>query len=98
MICIVLTCIAFCNIFPWLNVAKRRMKEGEAYKAELFKLAKEDDKDITFAFWHYDYSGLYYNLNDYGIEVYSFVDKKDLVGEVKYIYGTYISYTIDENK
>lgn len=96
LICVFLTVVALANVFPWFSVAKNRMKEGEAYKAEFARLASEDTKNMTFAFWHYDYSGLYYNLNDYGIPVYSYADKKDLVGDVKYIYGTYIAYVINE--
>lgn len=93
-----LAIMAIANIFPWFSLAGQRLKEGELYRTELMKLAQEDETDITIAFVNYDYSGLYYNLRDYGIEGYTFVDKEELTGDIKNIYGYYISYSINRSE
>lgn len=97
-ICMLLFCFAVANIFPWFMVSLNRIKEGAIYKAELMSLANEKDDDLIIAFERYDFGGYFYNLSDYGIEVYSFADKNDLKGDIKTIYGNSIIYTIEGNK
>lgn len=90
-IMIVFLCL---NGLPWIKLGYDRVDHGMDYKYELEKLASiHAKKKVTVAFWSYDFSGMHFNLADYGITDYEFVDMAELA-DIPYtsIYGNWVMY------
>lgn len=82
------------NNLPWIKLGFERINTGINYKYELEHLAKENiENKKTIAFWSYDFSGIHFNLKDYGIVDYDFVDMKELPSDAYTgIYGNWVMY------
>lgn len=82
------------NGLPWIKLAYDRVDSGITYQYELEKLAEMNrEQKVTIAFWAYDFSGMHFNLADYGIKDYAFVDMSELT-DINYtsIYGNWVMY------
>jgi len=90
-IMIVFMCL---NGMPWIKLGYERINDGINYKYELEKLALiNKEQKVTIAFWSYDFSGMHFNLADYGIMNYEFVDMSELadINNTR-IYGNWVMY------
>lgn len=84
--------IMFINILPWMKISYERIQDGITYQNELESLGGKTD-NLTIAFYSYDFSGMHYNLKDYGINSYNFVDMSQFENqEYKSIFGNWIMY------
>uniref|UniRef100_N2AL62 Glycosyltransferase RgtA/B/C/D-like domain-containing protein n=1 Tax=Eubacterium plexicaudatum ASF492 TaxID=1235802 RepID=N2AL62_9FIRM len=90
----VITVFMCLNGLPWVKPAYDRIDSSITYRYELEKLAAMNSgQKVTIAFWSYDFSGMHFNLADFGIRDYEFVDMSELT-EINYtsIYGNWVMY------
>lgn len=82
------------NGLPWVKLTYDRVDSSITYRYELEKLAKiNEEQKVTIAFWSYDFSGMHFNLHDYGINDYKFVDMSELADtDYMSIYGNWVMY------
>ncbi len=83
------------NCVPWFKIGYENIRTGLAYTQELKSMEDYNGtKRLEVAFWETSFSGIHYNLRDFGIQNYDFVDKSELMedSQIKAIMGFWIMY------
>lgn len=78
------------NLWPWLKCCYNNCIIANQTKPVLRQLSEQ--KDLKLAFYAYDFSGMHFNMNDYGIRDYEFLQWNELEDSVGVTYGNWIRY------
>jgi hypothetical protein len=85
------------NILPYAKVSINRINKSVDTTATLHYLSDiSKNTTLSIAFWEYDFTGMHYNLKDFGITNYNFITKDKVDESFHRTYSNWIYYKLEK--
>ncbi len=81
------------NLWPWLKCCYNNCTIANQTKPVLRQLSEH--QDLKLAFYAYDFSGMHFNMNDYNIKDYDYLQWNELEHPTGVTYGNWIRYSYE---